>query len=510
LGTVELITRRRVASGRFETAKRLLKVVGILGFSAIGAWGQTPQAASQSGSSQTGSFGMGAAQSPSPSGPGGLSIGSQSPFSGSVPEGKTTTEVLPLSFKEAIERGLRNNLGILLQGDSTLAARGQRWQELSNLLPHLSGAISENVLKTNLQAEGLRFPGFPTVIGPFGFFDARLYLRQSLVDIHALERERGAAANESAAQYTYKNAREMVVLAVGNSYLVTLSGAARAETAEAQVQSAQALYDKAFDQQKAGITPAIDSVRAQVELQARQQQLIAARNNYSKQKLALARVIGLPPGQEFKLTDQAPYAPLVTLGLEETLRRAYASRPDYKAALQQVRAAELFRKAATAEHLPTLGINADYGDIGITPANSVGTFTASGTLRIPVFEGGKAHADALQAESSLRQVRAQLENLRGQIDYEVRTALLDLASAGDQVEVARSSMTLAQQELTQAKDRFLAGVADNLEVVQAQESVAAANESYITSLYAHNVAKVALAKAMGFAEEGVKEYLQSK
>lgn len=437
-------------------------------------------------------------------------VGNQGPFSGSVAEGKATADVLPLSFKDAIDRGLRNNLGLLLQGDSSMTARGEKWKELSSLLPNVSAAITENVMQVDLQAEGLRFPGFPKVIGPFSFFDMRVALSQSLFDLHAIDRMRGASANERAAQYSYKNARDVVVLAVGNAYLVTLAGAARIETMEAEVQTAQALFDKASDQQKAGVIPAIDALRSRVELQSRQQQLIAARNDYAKQKLSLARVIGLPPGQEFSLTDKAPYEPLTALGVEASLQRAYASRSDYLAAVQQVRAAQHFRNAAMAEYFPTLGVAGDYGDIGITPGNSHGTFEAGAKMTIPIFQGGKVHADVLQAESTLRQVRSQLEDLRGQIDYEVRSSLLDLASAADQVEVARSSVDLAQQTLDQARDRFAAGVTDNLEVVQAQEAVASANEGYISSLYAHNLAKVSLARAIGYAEEGVKQYLQSR
>jgi outer membrane protein TolC len=432
------------------------------------------------------------------------------PFSGSVAEGKATSEVLPISFKDAIDRGLRNNLGLLLQGDSTLAARGQKWKELSNLLPNLSAGISANMAQVNLQAQGLRFPGFPTIVGPFGFFDARLYLTQSVFDLHSILRERGAADNERAARYNYQDARDLVVLAVGNAYLVALSGAARVETAEAQAQTAQALFDKASDQQKAGVIPAIDALRSQVELQTRQQQLIAARNDYAKQRLTFARVIGLPPGQEFTFTDTAPYAPFAALGLEESLRRAFTSRADYQAAIQQVRAAQHFRRAATAEHYPSLDIAANFGDIGITPDNSHETFQAAGTVRIPIFQGGKAHADVLQAEATLRQTTSQLEDLRGRIDYEVRTAFLDLNAAAAQVEVARSSIDLAEQALTQARDRFAAGVSDNLEVIQAQEAVASAHEGYISSLYAHNLGKIALVRAMGYAEEGVKRYLESK
>jgi len=245
-------------------------------------------------------------------------------------------------------------------------------------------------------------------------------------------------------------------------------------------------------------------------LQSRQQQLIVARNDYAKQKLQLARVIGLAPGQEFALTTQAPYEPLAAAGIEEDLRRAYMSRPDYLAAVLQVRAAEARRRAATAEHYPSVDIAGNYGAAGVNVGSSHGAFQIGATLNIPITAGGKTHADVLEAEAALRQSRQQMENLRGQIDYDVRTAQLDLTAAADQVEVARSSVELANETLVQARDRFAAGVTDNLEVVEAQESVVAANESYISSLYAHNLAKVELAVAVGFAEEGVKQYLQGK
>ena len=434
----------------------------------------------------------------------------QGAFGGSVPEGQAKAEVLALSFKDAIDRGLRNNLGLLLSSYNTLTARSQRWKELSDLLPNLSAAVSENVAQQNLAASGIRFPGVPEIVGPYGFFDARAYLTQTVFSLKSLYRERGAVSNQKAAEYSYKDARDMVVLAVGNSYLQVLASAARVETAQAQAETAFALFNKAVDQQNAGVTPAIDTLRAQVESQTRQQQLIVVRNDLAKQKLALARVIGLPPGQQFTLSDQAPYEPLSALSVDESLRRAYASRADYQAALQQVQASKRFRQAASAERLPSLGVNANYGDLGITPGNSHGTFQVSGTLAIPIFQGGKTHADVLESEATLRQSQAQLEDLRGRIDYEVRSSLLDLAAAAEQVEVARSSVDLADQTLVQAKDRFAAGVADNLEVVQAQETVAAAHESFISSLYAHNLAKVELARALGYAEEGVKQYLKGK
>ena len=437
---------------------------------------------------------------------------SQSPFSGSVPEGEATGAVLPLSFKEAIDRGLRNNLGLLIGSDNVLTARGQRWQELSHLLPNVSAAATQAATQIDLAALGFRFnfPGVSPVVGPIGTFDARAYVTGSIFDWHEIQRERGAQARVAAAQYNYQNARELVVLATGNAYLLAIAASARVDAAQAQVETAQALYNKARDQQSAGVTPAIDTLRAQVEFQARQQQLIVARNTYAKQKLQLARTIGLPPGQEFNLTDAVPYAPLAPLALTDALHRAYTSRADYQSAVQQVLGAERFRNAATAEHLPTLSFSGNYGAAGVNIGNSHGVFDAAATLTIPIFAGGKSHADALQAEATLRQAKQQLANLRAQIDYDVRSALLDLNAASDQVQVARSSLDLANQTLGQARDRFTAGVADNLEVVQAQETLAAATENYIASLYAHNVAKVSLARAIGFAEQGVKQYLESK
>ncbi len=434
----------------------------------------------------------------------------QSPFSGSVAQGTVKPEAIPLSFQDAIDLGLKNNLGVLLQSYNTIAARGEKWKELSALLPNVTGAVSVNAVQDNLVARGFRFPGFPTVIGPYGFTDARVYLSQSILNLKALNRQRGATDDERAAQFSYKDARDIVVLATGNAYLQALSGAARLETAEAQLQTAQALHTKATDQQNAGLSPAIDTLRARVEFQNRQQQLIVARNEFAKQKLALVRAIGLPTGQEIVLTDKAPYDRLATAGIEESLQRAYASRSDYLAAVQQVRAAEHYRKGASAEYFPTIDMTADYGDLGVNFGNSHGTFSVGGRLNIPIFQGGKVHADVLQADATLRQNRAQLENLRGQIEYEVRTALLDIAAADEQVEVARSSVDLAEQTLTQARDRFSAGVTDNLEVVQAQQSVASAHESYISSLYAHNLAKIELVRAMGYAEQGVRQYLKSK
>jgi outer membrane protein TolC len=238
--------------------------------------------------------------------------------------------------------------------------------------------------------------------------------------------------------------------------------------------------------------------------------LIAAKNNYQIQKLTLARVIGLAPGQEFELTDKSLYEPIAGLTVEEAEKRAYASRSDFQAALADVRAAEYSRKAAKAGYLPTLSFGADYGVGGNWPDTTLvhGVFDVRGTLNIPLFQGGRVHGDVLEADARLEQARERLESLRAQIDADVRTALLNLESSSEQVAVAQSNIELAEQTLTQARDRFSAGVTDTVEVVQAQEAVASAHETYISSLYSFNYSKISLARALGLAEEGVKEYFK--
>jgi outer membrane protein TolC len=445
--------------------------------------------------------------------------GSQSPFLGSSPADKPTGQVLQIDFKLAIDLGLQYNLGLLLSVDQTESARGQRWRELSNLLPNLSASVIESVETESLAALGFTklepffaAPGtttkFPAVTPAFNYFDLRGSLSQSLFNFKYLEQERAAVQNTKVAEFNYKDARELVVLAIGNAYLQAISDGARVETAEAQLNTAQTLYTRAVDQQKAGVTPAIDALRAQVELQTRQQQLIAARNELAKQRLSVARIIGLAPGQEFVLTEKAPYQELTPLALETYLQRAYSSRADYQAALAQVQAAEFSARAAAAGRYPSVGVNANVGTIGVNPAQANTSWQVTGGIDIPIFAGNRVHSDELVANAQLKQARQQLGNLRGQIDYEVRTSLLDLQAATDQVQVAKSNVDLAEQTLTQSQDRFTAGVTDNLEVVQAQESVASAHESYIESLYAHNLAKVELARSIGDAEQGVKRYLK--
>jgi outer membrane protein TolC len=435
-----------------------------------------------------------------------------SPFAGSVP-GKLVPGLMPLSLRDAIDRGLKQNLGLLLSSADIRSARGQRWEQLSALLPHVTAAPYVEVSQINLKELGISFT-FPGVNIPssirFSYFDARVSVDQSLFNWKSINNERAARQTLKSAEYTYKDARDLVVLAVGFTYLQAIADEARIETAEAQVKTAQALYDQATDRVNAGTSPAIDALRAKVELQTRQQQLIQAKNNFAIQKLTVARVIGLAPGQEFEFADKSPYQPFEGITVDEALKRAYASRSDYQAAMTDVRAAEFTRKAAVAGYFPSLSFNADYGAAAPHPSTAAQVFDVRGTLSIPIFLGGSVHGDVLQADARLEQSRERLDNLRAQIDSDVRAALLNLESSAEQVNVARSNIDLAEETLAESRDRFSAGVTDTVEVVQSQEAVASAHEQYISSLYSYNFAKISLARAVGIAEEGVKEYFKGK
>jgi outer membrane protein TolC len=431
-----------------------------------------------------------------------------SPFLGSVPAGKATAAVLPLSLADAIHRGLQHNLGLVLSRQSAQTALGQRYQAASALLPNININAAGVEEQVNLQAFGFSgFPGLPAVVGPFSVADARAYLTQQVLNLNALYNARSASHHFKAAQYSYQDSRDIVVLNVTGLYLQAIAGSARIATAQAQFHTAQALYNQAVDQKKAGVVAGIDVIRAEVQLEAQRQQLIFYQNQFEIQKLDLARAIGLPLEQQFTLASQVPYAPQDPIPYEQALGEAYRYRADYQQALALVRAAEESRRAAAAGHYPSISADGNYGAIGPSFTNSHGAFFLSGTLSVPLFQGGRIHGDVIQAEALLRQRIAEKEDLRSRIEYELRTAFLNLQSYGDQVKVAQSNLDLANQQLMQSRDRYAAGVTDNIEVVQSQQAVAAANENYISALYSYNLAKASLARAIGGAEKTLSRFL---
>jgi len=441
-------------------------------------------------------------------------FGQQAQFQGSVPTGVASPTPVALTLHDAIERGLRANLGLLLSTQASESARGGRMRSLSALLPQVSGEVSQNEEQINLKTRGIDFhlPGFstPTVVGPFHYTDARAYASFTVFDYGLRKGYRAAQENERAAQLSFKDARDLVVQSVANAYLLVIAGSSRVQALRAQVDTDEAIYDRTANQKRAGTAAAIDVLRANVELRQEQQQLIAQENQVAKDKLALGRVIGLPPGQQLAIADPEPYSAFAAMTPDQALRTAYEQRADFQSAKASVRAAESTVSAARAERYPNLGVAADYGDVGTALNNSHGTFTFQAYAKFNIFDGGRIGGDITQARAALRQRQDELADLSGQIDYQVRAALLDIQSAADQIAVARSNLDLANQTLTQAQDRFASGVADTIEVVQAQGSVAVANDNLIGALYAHNLSKVELSRALGSAGQRIQKFMEVK
>ena len=431
----------------------------------------------------------------------------QDPFSGSLPQGKATNEVLDLSIQDALDRALRYNLGLYLSERATEQTRSERLRALSNLMPVINGAFTEEEQRINLKAFGFNFPGFPSSVGPFGLTELQATGSWTPLNMHFINNLHAAAQDVKASQFSYRDARDTVVLAVGANYLLTIANESRVTSAEAELKAAQALYQLAVDQENAGIAPQIDTLRARVQLQTQQSILIQAQNDLEKQRISLARVIGLPVQQKFRLVNRVPYEPLPEAATENAYERALQTRPDYQAALASLRSAQYSQTAAWQQRLPSIGFDGNYGVLGFQPDSMAPNWTAAATLSIPIFQGGRVEADVEKYRAIQKQRQAQVDNLRGSIEQDVQNALLDLKAASEQVEVAKTGLDYAQQTLEQSQDRFAAGVTNNVEVIQAQQQLASANEQYIASLYGHNIAKVLLARAIGNAEQAVRQYL---
>ena len=417
-----------------------------------------------------------------------------------VPQGTISPTPLPLTLKDAVERGLQQNLAAILGEQRLKGAESTRLEALSALLPHVGASIRQSEQKISTASFGFQFPGVPTVIGPFDVFDARLTLSTPLFDARAISGVRAGKALVKAGRADLRDVRETIVLAVGTLYLQAQADAARVESTRAEVTTAEALVGLANDQKAAGIVAGIDVLRQQVQLQSARARLITADNVYEKRKLLLARAIGLPGGQAFTLASRTTFHAAPPLTLDQAVAEASAAREDVKAAQARVDAARYTRQAEAAARWPSLHLDADLGSVGRDTSALDRTYGVAALVRVPVFEGGETRARVQRAQAELRIREAQLADLTGSIRYDVSAALLDVRAADAGVEVADSARTLSQQELDQAQDRFKAGVASTLELVQAQESVATATEQYIESLYAHAVAKGTLTRALGQVE----------
>jgi len=435
---------------------------------------------------------------------------SPSSFQGSLVTEKPTAGVLDLSLDDAIRRGEQSNLGVILQSSQQQAAAGQRLQQLQALLPTVDGQARISVTQINLAAEGFKFPGVNPIVGPYQVVDFRAYLSWSLLNVSSLESYLAAHHNFEGARLSAQDARDMVVLTVGNAYLLCVADAARVQSVTAQMQTTQVSLDQANAAHEAGTSPKLDVLRAQVDNQNLQQQLIVAQNQLEKDKLALARTIGLPLAQQFLLTDTAPFAPLDQVDPDQAVALALKNRKDLQAIEEQLKGASAQKKAAFAEQLPSASFSGDFGDIGNTPGHSHDTYSANGVISAPILQVARTRGDEEVADAHYRQLQAQASDMQQQVNADVRDAILDIQSAAKLVEVTRSNVDLANEALSEAQQRFKAGVSDNLAVSQAQSQAEQASDQYISALYQHNIAKLSLARALGVAQSNYKDYFGGK
>ncbi len=434
------------------------------------------------------------------------------PYSGSV----RSTTALPfsgrLSFDDALKRGLAYNLGSVGLTQSARQNSAQVRVARSALLPNINGNLSETVDQTDLAAFGLRFsvPGYhmATVVGPYNYIALQATLSQALVNLTALDNYRAAKATARASQFSLQDSRDLVTLAVGGAYLQALAAQARLDSAQTLLDTANAVFHQSSEQHQEGVLGRLNVDQSQLQTLVQQQQIITLRNDLAKQKINLARLTGLPPNADYQLSDEFPFSPVPVQSVNDALRRAELQRADLKAAQLQVEAATRALAAARAEHLPSASVSGYFEAIGATPAESHGAFSVTGTLSIPIWQGGKIEADIAQAQAVLAQRQAELDDTRAQIEAEIREVYLDLEAAGGQIEVARKSLQVARETLEMARARMEAGVINTVEVVQAQQTVSSAQLDLINSVFAHNLAKLSLARELGHATEQLPALLK--
>jgi outer membrane protein TolC len=431
----------------------------------------------------------------------------QNPFLGSVPTGQATDSAIALSLNDAIHRGLQYNLGVIENQASLRQSQALRLRALSTMVPSVSGLLRQNLAQLNTIAIGLKVAGSPQSTGQFSYQESYLSFSDTGLNLNSLYQYKASRQEVEAQRLSLEDAGNVVALAVGTAYLQVESSEARVATARAELDSARELDAQATNRVNSGLAAEIEGFRATVQRQTAEQRLTVAAANLDKDRLTLARIIGLPSGQQFNISSKAGYQSWNGGNLQEALKQARAGRADIKSAQATASASQLNRKAAQLERIPGISVNGYYGSIGVNLGRSDPTYQLAATVSLPLFTGGRIRSEIQNAAAEVDRRQSEYADIVGRVDYEVRNAFTDLNAADSAVKVAEKNTQLAQRTLDQARDRFLNGVTNNLEVIQAQQDVAAANENYISSLFAHNLAKLTLLRALGSAQKDVNKYL---
>ncbi|HZS70417.1 MAG TPA: TolC family protein [Candidatus Acidoferrum sp.] len=417
--------------------------------------------------------------------------------------------VMKLTLEEAVKLALKQNTTQRIGVINAAESQQERNTARAALLPRADLNVQESWQRVNIAAEfggSLRnvFPvpgvSVPNHVGPFPVFGAGVGFSGPLFDLTLFRRYQQSGANARAAQQDSLATREQVILLVVSQYIGTLRATADVQASQSRVNLAQALYDQAVDLQKAGVGTGIDTLRANVELQNEKQTLIEAQADEKRSLFGLSRLLNLDPRQELELSDALSFFDLPQPETEPSIEEALAQRPEWKSLESQIKAAEYSKKASSGSRLPAIRFSGNWTELGTDPSSVIPTYTYTGTVSVPLFTGGRIRAEIARADLEIQRARQQQEDLRNAIALDVKTALINLNSARNEVGVANLGVQLSQQEVEQARDRFKAGVANNIEVIQAQDSLARANDNQINALYRFNQARADYARAIGQIE----------
>jgi outer membrane protein TolC len=408
---------------------------------------------------------------------------------------------LQLTLHDAVNLALKQNPLVILANLEVAQSGEDVRSARSGLLPHINGTVAESVNRENVQALfGGPIPGFPKHIGPFETFQAGAGFQAPVFDLTLWRRYRASQAGVGSARSDEIGVREESVLLVVSQYLGSQRAAADVGAAESRVKLAQALYDQAADLQKNGVGTGIDTLRANVELQNERQRLIVAQTSLETSLFGLARLLSIDPKRKIELADTVKFFQTPQTDADQTLEHAYASRPELQRIASDRRRLELNRQLASDERLPKVSANGSWSQLGLAPDSVIPFYQFYFALDVPLFTGGRIQAERAKADLAIRQLAQQEQDLRNRIALEVKTAVAQLASARNEVDVANLGIDLARQEVDQARDRFQAGVANNIEVIGAQDALARANDNQIAALYRFNQARADLAHAAGQME----------
>ena len=416
--------------------------------------------------------------------------------SGAAPSGP-----IRLTLRDAIQTALEQNPQIAIANLSIAEAQQNTIVARAGLLPQANLEVSEAVRRANIQAQiGIPFPNFPKHVGPFEVFTGGPTFSIPVLDLTSYRRWHASREGVAAARANEVSAREQNVQLVVSQYLGGLRAAADVAAAQSRMDVAKALLDLARDLQRNGAGTRIDSIRADVEYQNERQRLLVAETQLKTTVFGLARLLNIDPRTQIELSDKGSFFETPTYEGPSTVDEAFANRPELQALEARLRSLELQRRAAEAERWPKLSITGNWAEQGLTPGSAIPVYNYQGNLDIPLFTAGRIRAQESIASLEVRRAEQERQDLRNRVSLEVQTALADLDSARSQVEVARLGLDLAREGLTQARDRFQAGVANNIEVIQAQDQVARANDNQIQALYQYNQARADLARATGQIE----------